>query len=178
MGKISTRTCPGCGFLVDETTTTCPRCNHSFTSPPKRNRKPYWGFEYRSEAELFGWPIIHVAVGRHAETGKLLVAKGVIAIGQFGIGLITIAQFGIGLLFCLGQFGAGLYAVGQLALGGVFGLGQCACGITAIGQFAIGRYVLAQIGFGEHVWTTRVKDPVAVEYFTNLWGTITDIFGR
>ena len=78
------------------------------------------------------------AFGRHPQTGKLLVEKGIIAIGQFGIGFITIAQFGVGLLL----------GVGQAALGLHFGLGQFATGITAIGQLALGKWVLAQAGAG------------------------------
>ncbi len=132
--------------------------------------RPLWrGFQWRSKAEILGWPLIHVAIGRDKETGKLLIARGIIAIGQFGIGLITIAQFGIGFVFAFGQFTGGLVAVGQLALGVYFGLGQLATGVTAIGQFALGQYVLAQVGFGEHVWSTKTKDPLALEYFKNLW---------
>jgi hypothetical protein len=33
----------------------------------------------------------------------------------------------------------------------------------------IGRYVLGQIGFGEHVWSTKYADPEAVEYFKSLF---------
>ncbi|KJU86460.1 hypothetical protein MBAV_001356, partial [Candidatus Magnetobacterium bavaricum] len=36
--------------------------------------------------------------------------KGVIAIGQFGIGVVTIAQFGIGIVFAFGQFTAAIMA--------------------------------------------------------------------
>ena len=42
-----------------------------------------WGYEYKSKQTLFGWPLVHVAFGRDAK-GKLRVAKGVIAVGQFG----------------------------------------------------------------------------------------------
>ena len=127
-------TCPKCGSGVSEKDADCPRCGNPViesiaearpTEHPRRR-----GFEWRSAAEIFGWPIIHIAVGRDAETGKLLVAKGVIAIGQFGIGLITIAQFGIGIFFAFGQFTGGLLAIGQFALGIYFGLGQFASGMT------------------------------------------------
>jgi hypothetical protein len=142
-------------------------------------RPSYWrGFEWKSKTEIAGWPLVHVAIGRDRETGKLLVAKGVIAIGQFGIGLITIAQFGIGILFGFGQFVGGFLAVGQLALGIYFGLGQLATGATAIGQFAFGEYVLAQIGYGKHVWSMKATDPTAVEHFTSLWNAVRTLGGR
>ena len=124
-----------------------------------------------------GWPIIHVAFGRDAETGKMLVARGLIAVGQFGVGLVTVAQVGVGVLFGFGQCVAGIICVGQFALGALFGMGQFATGQTAIGQFALGEYVLAQIGWGKYMWTQKVKDPEAIEYFTNLWQGIRTFFG-
>lgn len=101
------------------------------------------GYEWRSKAEIFSLPLVHIAVGKDIKTGKLLVAKGIIAIGQFAIGIIAIGQFAIGLIFGLAQFAVGIFAVAQFALGIIFGMGQFATGITAIGQFTIGNDVLA-----------------------------------
>ena len=111
---------------------------------------------------------MHIAIGRDKNTGRLLVAKGIIAVGQFGIGLITIAQFGVGFLFGFGQFIVGLIAVAQFALGIYFGLGQFSTGATAVGQFAFGKYVLAQQGAGRFIWSQEMKDPAAIEYFKHL----------
>ncbi len=181
------RFCPGCGFEVKRRDRVCPRCGVQieeafekgesrlagfFENRAKTERRLAWGYEYKSEAEIFGWPVIHVAFGKDAETGKIIVAKGIIAIGQFGVGLFTIAQIGLGLIFGLGQCVAGIVAVGQFALGIYFGLGQFATGLTAIGQFALGRYVLSQMGLGEYVWSTKRRDPEAVEHFTNLWQAV------
>jgi hypothetical protein len=168
--------CPECGAGISEKAYSCPHCGHPLSAAQAPGRR-LWGYEWRSQAEILGWPLIHIAIGRNKQTGKLLVAKGVIAIGQFGIGLITIAQFGIGILFAFGQFTGGVVAIGQFALGIYFGLGQFATGATAIGQFAVGKYVLAQLGFGEHVWSTKTKDPLAVEYFKNLWNSIRAFLG-
>ena len=121
---------------------------------------------------------MHVAIGRNKETGKLMVARGIIAIGQFAVGLITIAQFGVGILFGFGQFVGGLTAIGQFAAGYYFALGQFAAGMTAIGQFAFGKYVLAQVGYGRYVWSTKLKDPQAVLHFTNLWDFMKGLLGR
>ena len=167
--------CPECGTGISEKASACPHCGHPIkqTAEPAPPTHTRWrGFEWRSEAEILGWPLIHIAAGRDKTTGRLLVAEGIIAIGQFGIGLITIAQFGIGIGFAFGQFTGGLLAIGQFALGIYFGLGQFATGVTAIGQFAVGEYVLAQIGYGKYVWSPKVKDPQAVEYFMNLWNYI------
>ena len=96
------------------------------------------------------------------------MAKGVIAVGQFAVGAVTVARFGVGLLFGFGQFVAGLTAIGQLAAGVLFGLGQFTSGQVAVGQFVVGVWVLAQVGFGTHVWSMARKDVEAIEYFQNL----------
>ena len=168
-------TCPECSARISDKAATCPKCGHPMqpmTDLTRMTRRFLWGFEWKSKTKVFGWPLIHIAIGRNKETGKLMAAKGIIAIGQFGIGVITIAQFGIGLLFGLGQFVGGTVAIGHFALGIYFGLGQFATGITAIGQFAFGTYVRAQIGYGKYVWSTKVEHPQAVEYFRNLWDSV------
>jgi hypothetical protein len=181
--------CPQCGLEVRRRTAVCPRCggkiDGSYRSQFERvlenkgkvERNLEWGYEYRSEAEILGWPVIHVAFGKDADTGKIITAKGIIAIGQFGVGLITIAQVGVGLLFGFGQCVGGIIAVGQVAIGLYFGLGQLATGITAIGQIALGQYVLAQIGLGQHIWSTGRRDPAAVEHFTSLWQAVKGLMG-
>lgn len=164
-------TCPECGAGVSDQAYSCTHCGNPIRSVPAPTSQ-WRGYQWRSQAEILGWPLVHIAVGCDRQTGRFLVAKGIIAIGQFGIGLITFAQFGIGFLFAFGQFTGGLLAIGQLAVGVYFGLGQFATGATVIGQVAFGKYVLAQMGFGEHVWSTETKDPQAVEYFENLWESV------
>lgn len=135
--------------------------------------------EFRSNTEVFGMPLLHYTRGICPETGRRVVAKGfvavgrravgVIAIGQVSAGIIAIGQAGAGVVLTLAQAGVGLFAAGQVAAGIIFGVGQLATGITAIGQLAAGQYVLAQLGFGEHLWTPGQADPVAVQHFRDLW---------
>ena len=170
--------CPECGASISEKAIACPKCGKplnlaDLTYITSRLRR---GFEWKSKKEVFGWPLVHIAIGRNKKTGKLLVARGIIAIGQFAIGVVTIAQFGIGILFGFGQFMGGLVAIGQFALGLYFGLGQFATGSIAIGQFAFGEYVRAQIGFGKYVWSSKIRDPQAIEYFKNLWDYARNLF--
>ena len=137
--------------------------------------------EFKSHRTFWGLPLLHYTRGICPETGKRLVAKGIVAIGRIAAGIVAIGQaaFGaiaigqlaLGLLFGLGQASTGWAAVGQVAIGVTFGLGQFATGFTAIGQLGIGHYVLGQIGFGEHVWSTKRVDPDAVTYFKSLWKT-------
>jgi|GEM_PF-660747 len=131
--------------------------------PPRRA----WGFEWKTRARFFGIPLICVAFGRN-EHGKLRVAKGFIAVGQFAIGAFTFAQFGIGILFGLGQFIFGPLVVGQFAIGLLAGVGQFASGIFAVGQLGLGIYVLAQIGWGSYLWTSQRIDMEAVSMFYTI----------
>jgi len=110
---------------------------------------------------------VHVAFGRDAQ-GKLRVAKGVIAIGQFAIGAITFAQFGIGIIFGFGQFIFGPIAIAQFAIALLFGLGQFVIGYVAIRQIVVAYYGLCQAGFAAHLWSSAGRDPEAVEFFRQL----------
>jgi hypothetical protein len=134
--------------------------------------------EFVSHQRLFGLPLLHYTYGKCPETGHRIVAKGIIAIGRLAVGGLAIGQaaFGgvalgqlaLGLVLGLGQASSGLFALGQVALGVVFGVGQLATGYAAIGQLALGKYVLAQFGFGEHVWDVRGVAPAARNFFRPL----------
>ena len=83
-------------------------------------------FEYRSKKEINGWPLIHINLGTHPETGRPLVAKGVVAIGNIAIGVVsigaaafgvvTVAAFGLGIVSLASQ-AIGIVALGALAMG-------------------------------------------------------------
>lgn len=162
-------TCRECGREVSTEALACPHCGAPGPSGagagyPWRT----WGFEWRSATEVLGWPLVHVAVGRDSR-GRLRVAKGIIAIGQFGVGLITVAQFGLGFLAGLGQVICGLTAIAQVAITAWFALGQVAVGYVAIGQAAVGYYALGQVAVGRHLWTPGQRDPAAAAFFRSLW---------
>jgi hypothetical protein len=142
----------------------CPSCG---IAAPTRGRLPGTGFEWRTEAEFLGYPLIHVAVGRDQD-GKPRVAKGLVAIGQYGIGGFTIAQFGFAFVLGIGQFMAGPIVIGQVALGLIFGAGQLATGYAAIGQLALGNYAIGQFGFSRFFWGPDRHDPQALEFFRRL----------
>lgn len=135
--------------------------------------------EFRSHRSLFGWPLLHYTHGKCPETGRRIVAKGIIAVGRLAVGVlgighasagvIAIGQASAGLLFGLGQATVAVFAVGQVALGIELGLGQVATGETVVAQIGAGEYVLAQFGVGEYLWTPERADPEAVTYFQTLW---------
>lgn len=134
--------------------------------------------EFSTHQRLFGLPLLHFTRGRSPETGKRVTARGIIAVGRFAVGviaigqvslgLVAIGQLAVGVLFGLGQASMGLAAIGQLAVGGALGLGQLVTGYVSVGQFGIGRYVLAQVGLGVHVWDTRAVSPVAEQFFRSI----------
>jgi len=134
--------------------------------------------EFISYQKVFGLPLLHYTRGRCPETGKRVVARGIIAIGWLALGIlaigqasggiVAIGQLGLGLLIGIGQGSTGLYAIGQIAIGVIFGLGQVATGYMAIGQLGFGTYVLAQRGCGRYVWDTRGISPIAEEFFRSL----------
>jgi len=136
--------------------------------------------EYTSHARVGDWPLIHITLGRSPETGRRKVAKGVIAIGRIAVGVLPIGQIAIGIIpigqLALGlglAFGQGAFslfaALGQLAAAPVFAAGQIAVAYAAIGQICLGYYCIAQAAIGVHIWTMKVKDPAALEFFRNLW---------
>jgi hypothetical protein len=165
----------------------CSKCGNQIV--PGRNACPYCGtigpalqistgggigFEWRSKAEFYGYPLVHIAFGKDAN-GKRRIAKGVIAIGQFAIGMISIAQVGIGFLFGFGQVMIGLTAISQVAITLLFGIGQLATGYVAIGQLVLGYYGLCQIGFARYLWMPDHADAQAVHFFNQLWHEVTKV---
>lgn len=134
--------------------------------------------EFTSHRRFFGLPLLHYTRGKCPETGKRIVARGVIAVGRLAVGIVAIGQaavgflaigqLALGVLLGLGQATTGLFAVGQLAVAAFVGIGQGATGYVAIGQFGFGHYVLAQFGLGTHVWDIRGSSPEAVRFFQSL----------
>lgn len=156
--------CRECKKNISRSARACPHCGAPYPANQKWNG---WGFEWKSKATYYGYPLVHIAIGAD-KNKRLRVARGVIAIGQFAIGLITIAQFGVGFLFGIGQFMAGTVAIGQFAIAMVFGLGQIATGYVAIGQLALGYYALAQEGIARYIWKGDYQDAEAVRFFLEL----------
>ena len=164
--------CRECQKEVSTQARSCPNCGGPY---PSREEWKGSGFEWRSKSVIYGWPLVHIAFGRDVK-GKLRIARGFIAIGQFAVGVITIAQFGIGFLFGFGQFMFGFIAIAQFAIAALFGLGQFATGYVAIGQFVLAYYGLAQIGFAKYIWTPKAGDQEAIEFFRQFLAKVKSFF--
>ena len=121
--------CRECHHRVSEQAFLCPQCGAPY---PAKEKWDGWGFEYKSEATLFGLPLLHISF-KYRPNRRPVPAKGVISIGQFGIGIINISQFGIGVIsisqftiagFALAQFGIGYSLIAQIGLYVDKGYGQ------------------------------------------------------
>jgi serine/threonine-protein kinase len=142
-----------------------------------RGMHPAWrhpGFEYRSRRLVAGWPLVHIATGLDSRTGRVRVAKGIIAIGNVAVGVLAIGGLAAGGI----AIGGG--AVGVLALGGgaialafacgggavgLVALGGIAVGMIALGGGAIGYYALGGGAWGVHTFGGNFQDPEAVQFF-------------
>jgi hypothetical protein len=103
--------CRDCNHTVSEQAFSCPGCGAPY---PAREKWDGWGFEYRTETQLFGLPLVHISF-KYRPNRVPVPARGIFAIGQFGIGIVTVSQFGIGLV-SISQFTIAGFALAQFAL--------------------------------------------------------------
>lgn len=103
--------CRECQHPISEQALACPNCGAPY---PARAEWDGWGFEYKSRLRVLGLPFLHISF-KYRPNRVPVVAKGFIAIGQFGVGVFNISQFGVG-VFSLSQFTVAGYAVAQFAL--------------------------------------------------------------
>ena len=154
---------------------------HSSFNPLK------WSFEYKSERQVLGMPLVHVNIG-FGRRAHGFFSVGLISSGIFSLGLLSAGVFSLGLLslglvalgsFALGGAAFGGIALGLLAFGGVaiglicfggvaiglLGVGGCSIGLFAVGGYAngyfvaIGDYAVGQVAFGK---TTAIGSELSV----------------
>jgi hypothetical protein len=124
--------CRECQHNVSEQAFACPSCGAPY---PAKEKWDGWGIEYKSKTLLMGLPLLHISF-KYRPNKMPVPAKGIISIGQFGIGIINISQFGIGII-SISQFTIAVYALAQFAIA-----------YSLIAQ--IGLYV--NQGHGQLVW--------------------------
>jgi len=137
------------------------------------------GREYRSQMEVLGLPLVHIATGINLETGRVRVAKGVIAIGNIAFGLLAFGGIAVGILplgglafgpVALGGLAVGVFSFGGCAVGLLFAVGGAAIGYVAIGGGAVGYYALGAGAAGVHVIDQHHCDPMAQDFFVRWFG--------
>ncbi len=112
--------CRECQHRISEQALTCPQCGAPY---PSRESWDGWGYEYKSRLAIAGLPLIHISF-KYRPNRAPVVARGVIAIGQFACGVICVAQFSIGVV-----------SISQFTLAGL-----------AVAQFAVAYSLIAQFG--------------------------------
>ena len=110
-GARALQPCRECRHEISEQAFACPHCGAPY---PSRQSWDGWGYEYKSRVTMAGLPLLHVSF-KFRPNRTPVVARGIIAIGQFGCGIVCIAQFGIGLV-SLGQFTIAGFALAQFAV--------------------------------------------------------------
>jgi serine/threonine protein kinase len=90
------------------------------------------GRDWRTQAEIFGLPLIHRASGVDPETGVQRVAKGVIAVGEVALGVVAIGRQAAGVV-AVGVVSAGLVSAGALTFGLASSWGAIAAGADPSG---------------------------------------------
>jgi hypothetical protein len=101
--------CRECGREISEQAMACPNCG---APRPALEHWDGWGFEYRSKFNVLGMPLVHVSF-KYRPNRMPVVARGIIAIGQFACGIVSIGQFGLGIV-SISQFAVGLYVLAQI----------------------------------------------------------------
>jgi hypothetical protein len=126
------KNCRECHHDISEQALACPSCGAPY---PAREKWDGWGFEYKTKTGIMGLPLLHISF-KYRPNKMPVPAKGIISIGQFGIGLINISKFGVGVI-SVSQFTVAVYALAQFA-----------AAYSLIAQ--IGVYI--HQGYGQRVW--------------------------
>ena len=135
----------------------------------------YSGFEYRSETEVLGWPLVHITKGNDPKTGDRLVSKGVIAIGEVAIGVLALGGFAFGGL-AVGGMAVGLIAFGGLAIGVLAAGGIALGGLAAVGGVAYSLvYAIGALAHAQYVISPFRMDQEIVELFERFLSGIRQI---
>jgi hypothetical protein len=125
-------------------------------------------YEYRSTAEVYGWPLVHIARGIDPETGRMRVARGIIALGDIAVGVFSLGGISVG-IFSIGGISLGSYAFGGIALGGV------ATGAIAVGLCSAVGVIAAAPGVARGILTLT---PNLAGFVSNLPERIGQLFGK
>jgi hypothetical protein len=194
--------CGQCGYSLKglEDSSRCPECGRPIVEVlMRRGFVGRTGKRYRSKAQLFGLPVVDVAIGPLGQelrgrargtiaigdvaTGWLAVggvARGIVAVGGVAIGLFSFGGLAVGLLTATGGlaicFGLayGGFAIASLAFGGL-AIGVIAQGGLAVGLFARGAAGIGRAfpgSFDRWRWLVGGFPPMVADTYRQLFNSL------
>jgi len=179
------KTCPFCAEEIQDDAIKCRYCGEFLDgrAAPLRAMSGYpayygWGYEYRSQLAIFGWPLLHVAHGIDPKTGLPRVAKGIIAIGNIAIGVFSIGGIAVGGVVLSG-IGLGVFVLGGIAIGGLAVGGMSLALFLAVGGLAVSTmYAIGGMAIAPHAISSLGADPEFLRLLEKWWPEIREVFPR
>ena len=143
--------CRQCAQPVDDQSAVCPHCHAPRPAVCEWHGE---GFEWRSQAQWFGVPAMHVAFGNGAD-GRPRVARGVIAVGQRAVGGVAVGILATGFV-AIGVLGFGVFSFGVVAVAA-----GAAVGVNALAPFAFGVVAAGYVAGGVAAYGWKILFAVA-----------------